>query len=103
MEIHSSAGVTSLRVVRGVCFVGYVLSGFLALGWYINWLEAHLMWHSPAMIFGFYTFPCFLIAALVEWFWHGFPYEITVAIVVNSVLLVVGTVSVISMRRLKAK
>jgi len=48
------------------------------------------MWHSPAMIFGFYTFPCFLIAALVEWFWHGFPDEITVAFVVNSVLLVVG-------------
>ena len=103
MEIHFSAGVASLRVLRGVCFVGYVLSGFLALGWYINWLEAYLMWHSPAMIFGFYTFPCFLIAALVEWSWHGFPHEITLTFVANSVFLMAGVVSVTAMRRLKDK
>jgi len=61
------------------------------------------MWHSPAMLFGFYTFPCFLIAALVEWSWHGFPDEITVAFVVNSVFLIAGAASIKAMHRLKAK
>ena len=101
MGDFSSAGRSTLRVLRGVCFVGYVFSGFLALSWYINWLEAYLMWHSPAIIFGFYTFPCFIIAALVEWFWHRFPHEITAAIVVNIAFLLMGTVSVTAMRRLK--
>jgi len=103
MRIFSSDGVVSLRLMRGVSFIGYVISGFLAIGWYVNWLESYLMWHSVAMIFGFYTFPCFLIAALVEWFWHGFPHEITAAIVINFAFLLMGVISVAAMLRIKGK
>jgi hypothetical protein len=67
------------RIMKAISFILILLSGIMAIGWQIEWLDKYFLWRIVADIIGFLTIPLFPLYALVELFWHGWPTEVTIA------------------------
>jgi hypothetical protein len=81
------------RILRVVGIITMLIAGILMIGWYITWLDQYCFWRLVADILGFITFPLIPIVAIVEWLWHGWPTDITDALifqVIGIVLTAVG-------------
>lgn len=65
------------QILQGIGVAAWLLGGILMVGWYIAWLDAHLLWRYLASLVGILTIPLIPIAVLIEWVWHGWPTEIT--------------------------
>jgi hypothetical protein len=63
-----------------ISVISYILACIMALGWQIEWLDKYFLWRFAADIIGFITIPLFPIYTIIEWLWHGWPSDVTIAI-----------------------
>ncbi len=74
------------RMARAIGLVLIVLAIGLTGRWYVAWLKQYLTWNPPqywlpqglgTYIFAILSAPAIPIAITIEWFWHGWPGELT--------------------------
>jgi len=61
--------------------IAWFVGSIFAIGWYMEWLDINFLWRPVALVGGIITFPIIPIATIIEWLWHGWPSDITVAFI----------------------
>lgn len=65
--------------------IGWLVSlfcGIMLVGWYISWLDQYILPYVVATIIGILTAPLCLIVIPIEFFWHGWPHEIDLPLII---------------------